>query len=162
MQTQSGTWADKTGIRLLRHWETALLLAIVLYIACMIAYLLLPSPAATLTLKPLTGAHLATAVATESPGASELSGVDSEKPEASAKRSRRFHTLRKPAKPPVLNMNTASLSQLQLLPGIGPKMAQRIVEYRKASGPFREPSQIMEVNGIGPKKFEKLKPYLRL
>jgi competence protein ComEA len=54
------------------------------------------------------------------------------------------------------------LQQLQLLPGIGPKMAERVLQYRKEHGVFRSPEEIMEVKGIGPKKFEKLRPYLRV
>jgi competence protein ComEA len=72
------------------------------------------------------------------------------------------HRAKKPKHPPILNLNQASSAQLQLLPGIGPKMAERILEYRRTHGRFAEPAQIMEVKGIGPRKFEKLKPYLKI
>jgi competence protein ComEA len=41
-------------------------------------------------------------------------------------------------------------------------MAQRIIEYRKANGGFKTIEQVMDVKGIGPKKFEKIKAYLRV
>ena len=56
-----------------------------------------------------------------------------------------------------ININTASAKQLESLPGIGPTMATRIVEYRTAHGPFTRPEDIVDVNGIGPTTYEKLK-----
>lgn len=63
--------------------------------------------------------------------------------------------------PPVrMNLNTASARLLQRLPRVGPKMAERIVAYREAHGPFAQASHIVRVRGIGPKTFEKMEPYL--
>ncbi|MGC8666994.1 MAG: ComEA family DNA-binding protein [Chthonomonadales bacterium] len=61
-----------------------------------------------------------------------------------------------------LNVNTASADQLQRLPGVGPAMAARIVQYRKEVGPFNDPEQLTEVSGIGPKKFARIKPFVRI
>ncbi len=59
-----------------------------------------------------------------------------------------------------VNINSASAAQLDELPGIGPKVAQRIVEYRQKNGPFRKVEELMNVKGIGEKSFLKLKPQL--
>ncbi|MBA2848549.1 helix-hairpin-helix domain-containing protein [Thermosulfuriphilus ammonigenes] len=56
------------------------------------------------------------------------------------------------------NLNTASAAELELLPGIGPKTAQAIVEYRKAHGPFKSIDELLKVKGIGSKKLEKIRP----
>ena len=56
-----------------------------------------------------------------------------------------------------VNLNTASEKELQELPGIGPAMSARIVEYRETNGDFQQLEDIKKVRGIGPAKFEKLK-----
>ncbi len=56
-----------------------------------------------------------------------------------------------------ININTATAEQLQALPGIGPALAQRIVEYRQQHGPFQSPQDIMNVPGIGNSKFQNMK-----
>lgn len=64
------------------------------------------------------------------------------------------------AKPPVagvVNINTASTSDLEALPGIGAKTAARIVEYRQKNGPFKKVEELMNVRGVGEKNFLKLK-----
>ncbi|MFP3896945.1 MAG: helix-hairpin-helix domain-containing protein [Anaerolineales bacterium] len=55
-----------------------------------------------------------------------------------------------------ININTASAADLEALPGIGPVYAQRIVDYRESNGPFSDPSQIMEVKGIGEGRYEEI------
>lgn len=59
-----------------------------------------------------------------------------------------------------VNINTASVEQLATLPGVGPKLAARIVEYRQKSGTFRSPQELMNVRGVGEKNFAKLEPLL--
>jgi competence protein ComEA len=59
-----------------------------------------------------------------------------------------------------VNINQASAAQLAMLPRVGAKAAERIVEYRKAHGPFSQPEQLMEVKGFGEKRFTELKPYV--
>ena len=56
-----------------------------------------------------------------------------------------------------LNINTATLEQLQTLPGIGPALAQRILDYRTANGPFSAPEELMNVSGIGTKRLEAIR-----
>jgi len=73
---------------------------------------------------------------------------------------RRLYMRRRP-QPKVINVNRASLRDLVSLPGIGPKLAKRIIEYRERHGPFRRPEDLLEVKGIGPKRLRKIKPYLR-
>lgn len=60
----------------------------------------------------------------------------------------------------VVNINTAEVAQLALLPRIGEKAALRIVEYRKANGGFKKTTDLMQVKGVGEKSFELLRPYL--
>jgi len=56
-----------------------------------------------------------------------------------------------------ININTASATDLDKLPRIGPKVAQRIIDYRKEHGPFKKIEEIMKVKGIGEKTFARLK-----
>ena len=53
----------------------------------------------------------------------------------------------------LVNINTADTATLETLPGIGPTIAGRIIEYRQANGPFGRIEEIMEVSGIGPATF---------
>ena len=54
-----------------------------------------------------------------------------------------------------ININTATVEELQELKGIGPKIAEKIIEYREENGNFEKIEDIQKVKGIGPKKFEK-------
>jgi len=59
-----------------------------------------------------------------------------------------------------VNLNSASVAQLQTLPGIGASTAQRIVDYRQKNGSFKKIEELMNVKGIGEKSFLKLKPLI--
>ena len=63
----------------------------------------------------------------------------------------------KPSSTAIVNLNTASASDLENLPGIGAKTAARIVEYRQKNGPFKKVEELMNVRGVGEKNFVKLK-----
>jgi len=56
-----------------------------------------------------------------------------------------------------INLNTATAAELDTLPGIGPVIAQRIVDYRAQHGPFARPEDLMEVDGIGEAAFNRIK-----
>lgn len=61
-----------------------------------------------------------------------------------------------------VNINTASLQELELLPGIGPSTAQAIVAYRERHGAFNALDELLNVPGIGPKTFEGLQDFVIL
>jgi competence protein ComEA len=65
-----------------------------------------------------------------------------------------------PAQP--VNLNTATVQQLDTLPGVGPVMAAAIVAWRDANGKFTSVDQLSEVDGIGPGRLEKLRPLVRV
>lgn len=60
-----------------------------------------------------------------------------------------------------INVNTADAAQLDLLPGVGPVIAERIIAERVANGPFRTLRDLERVRGIGPKTVEKLAAHVR-
>ncbi|NLG83055.1 MAG: helix-hairpin-helix domain-containing protein, partial [Firmicutes bacterium] len=59
-----------------------------------------------------------------------------------------------------LNVNRASASEFEAVPGIGPALAARIVAYRQANGPFTSLEDLLNVEGIGQKTLALVKPYL--
>ena len=61
-----------------------------------------------------------------------------------------------------ININTATSQQLQLLPGIGAATAEKIIAYRETVGEFTSLESLMNVSGIGEKKFAQLKPYIKI
>lgn len=67
-----------------------------------------------------------------------------------------------PAMTGVVNVNTASVEELQLLPGIGESRAQAVVELRKLRGGFKSLDELKEVKGIGDASLERLRPYVRM
>ena len=68
----------------------------------------------------------------------------------------------KPLPEGMVNINTADEKELDKLPGIGPAMAKRIVEYRTENGAFQAPEEIKRVKGIGDAKYEKMKDKIAL
>lgn len=62
----------------------------------------------------------------------------------------------------VVHINSADVTQLQRLPGVGPATAEKILEYRKQVGRFTSPEQLDDVKGIGPAKLEKMRPFVAL
>lgn len=63
---------------------------------------------------------------------------------------------------PIIHLNSATLEQLQLLPGVGPSKAQAILKYREENGPFQQIEDLTKVTGIGPKSLEKMKGQIEL
>lgn len=59
---------------------------------------------------------------------------------------------------PLVNLNTATLDELETLPGIGPALGQRILDYRLAHGPFASVDDLLNVSGIGETRLEDLRP----
>lgn len=62
----------------------------------------------------------------------------------------------------VVNINSASSEQLQLLPRIGPSVAERVIAFRKENGQFKSAEDLMLVTGIGEKTFALIKPHVAL
>nr|WP_165983347.1 helix-hairpin-helix domain-containing protein [Macrococcus goetzii] len=62
----------------------------------------------------------------------------------------------------VININTSEQSALEEIPGIGPKKAQEIIQYRETNGGFKSIEEIKEIKGIGDKTFENLKDYISI
>lgn len=71
--------------------------------------------------------------------------------------ARTVKAVSKPSASGKINVNTASLAQLDTLPQIGPVTAKAIIDYRTAHGPFKSVNQLDNVKGIGPKTIDKIK-----
>ncbi len=62
-----------------------------------------------------------------------------------------------PASAERININTVSTAKLESLPGIGPSLAKKIVEFRETHGPFLKIEDLLRVSGIGPSKLDEIK-----
>jgi len=62
----------------------------------------------------------------------------------------------------VVNINTATAEELQLLPGIGEARAKAVIELRKRNGGFKSVDELAQVKGIGETALERLRPYVRI
>ncbi len=60
----------------------------------------------------------------------------------------------------LININLATLEELQLIPGVGPSTAQKIINYRSENGSFGKPEDLKKISGIGEKIYENLKDYI--
>jgi competence protein ComEA len=61
-----------------------------------------------------------------------------------------------------VNINTASAPDLQTIPHVGEKLAMKIIEHRRRYGPFRRPEHLMLIDGIGDKRFRKIRHLIRV
>ncbi|MHB8635584.1 MAG: ComEA family DNA-binding protein [Fimbriimonadaceae bacterium] len=61
-----------------------------------------------------------------------------------------------------ISLNVGQLADFEALPGVGPAIAQRIIDYRADHGPFQSIDEVRNVKGIGEKRFSRIEPYLKL
>jgi competence ComEA-like helix-hairpin-helix protein len=69
-----------------------------------------------------------------------------------------FAQKKPPAKP--IDLNTASVEQLEQLPGVGPVTAKSIYDFRRKSGPFHRPEDLLSIRGISAKRYQAIAPYV--
>jgi len=61
-----------------------------------------------------------------------------------------------------VDINSATLEQLTTVPGIGPSLAQRIIEFREKQGPFQRIEDLLKIRGIGERSLEKIRPHVKV
>ncbi len=74
--------------------------------------------------------------------------------------ARAQHKKQPPAEP--IDLDTATAQALQQLPGVGPAMAETIVDFRQKSGPFRRVEDLLAIRGITKQRLEKIRPYVKI
>jgi len=117
-----------------------------------------PQPAAVSTARPSLAA--ANQAAASSPHGPVALPIEASEP---ARLSEKAAPDSPPARQPgarQVDLNQATLSDLEALPGVGPKLAQRVIEHRDEKGPFRSVDDLRQVRGIGRKKFDRLRPHV--
>jgi len=98
----------------------------------------------------------AATVPLEVPGRSESAPVEASEPPASSRslQAAAHDSSRR------VDLNHATASDLEALPGIGPKLAQRVIDHRRSHGPFTKVEDLRQVKGIGHKKFDRLRSHV--
>ena len=141
------------------HWGSTLWIIILFVFLGNVFYLLAPQPQTYITLE---SAHNTVVDQTNSTSDDIADSLDKNAIEASSstpKKSTRHYAKKQLKK---VHINSASVTDLQHLPGVGLKMAERIVIYRKQVGQFKSCDELNNVSGIGPKKLAKMKAYCLL
>ncbi len=95
-------------------------------------------------------------VGAEMPGGQETPFVEAAAPAAAAGGS----DVKNSDQTPRVDLNQATASDLEALPGIGPRLAQRVIAHRTARGPFKRVEDLRQVKGIGRKKFDQIRPHV--
>jgi len=114
------------------------------------------------TLTSMTLALAALGLVT-APAVAQDAAAETAKPAATVKaRGGRRAAQKKAPFTGVVHLNTASAEQLAMLPRIGDKVAQRVIEYRQKNGGFKKIEELMNVKGVGDKTFEQIKGQLAL
>lgn len=93
---------------------------------------------------------------------SGLAGTNSSSSNSSASNSSGLRESQSSSRYSIVNINTATQTELETLPGIGPSLALKIINYRNENGKFSSIEEIKNVSGIGESKFEDLKNYITI
>lgn len=80
---------------------------------------------------------------------------------ACLKRQKQIYSTEILPNPNAVNLNTASVAQLEKLPGVGNDLAQRIIERRKNNGNFRKPEELLLLRGISEEKFREMRAFIK-
>jgi competence protein ComEA len=146
---------DRPGARFARR--AALIVALCALVATLTATWLSSSPASAGPGKPAKAAKApapAATVTTIDDDGAEPAAADEAKPKKAKKSKAKVELTGK------LNLNTASVEQLSMLPGVGPSKAERVIDWRGKNGGFKRVADLRKVKGFGYKTLKKLEPYL--